>query len=70
MNSAIYHGQVRHRRMTPVEHDFSYRMFMMYLDLAELPELFRGRWLWSAKRPALARFRREDHLGDPADAAG
>ena len=25
----------------------------MYLDLDELPELFRGRWLWSAERPAL-----------------
>jgi DUF1365 family protein len=39
---------------------------MMYLDLAELPDLFRGRWLWSARRSALARYRREDHLGDPA----
>jgi len=39
---------------------------MMYLDLAELPDLFRGRWLWSARRPALAWFRREDHLGDAA----
>jgi DUF1365 family protein len=39
---------------------------MMYLDLAELPRLFRRRWFWSASRPALARFRREDHLGDPA----
>ena len=51
--------------MTPVEHEFDYRMFMMYLDLSELPNLFRKRWLWSARRPALARFRREDHLGDP-----
>jgi DUF1365 family protein len=41
-------------------------MFMMYLDLAELPQLFRGRWFWSARRTALARFRRSDHLGDPA----
>jgi DUF1365 family protein len=40
-------------------------MFMMYLDLAELPRVFTGRWLWSATRPALARFRREDHFGDP-----
>ena len=64
--SAIYQGQVRHRRMAPIVHEFSYRMFMMYLDLAELPGLFRSHWLWSAKRPALARFRREDHLGDPA----
>ena len=36
----------------------------MYLDLAELDELFRGRWLWSVRRPAPARFRRADHLGD------
>jgi DUF1365 family protein len=66
MKSAIYAGQVRHRRMQPVVHEFDYRMFMMYLDLAELREVFRGRWLWSDRRTALARFRREDHLGDPA----
>jgi DUF1365 family protein len=65
MNSGIYVGQVRHRRVLPVPHAFTYRMFMMYLDLAELPGVFRGRWFWSARRPALARFRREDHLGDP-----
>jgi len=39
---------------------------MMYLDLDELPTLFNGRWFWSASRPALARFRRDDHLG-PGD---
>lgn len=39
---------------------------MMYLDLDELPTLFSGRWFWSASRPALARFRRGDHLG-PGD---
>jgi DUF1365 family protein len=38
----------------------------MYLDLDELPALFRGRWLWSACRPNLAWFRREDYLG-PTD---
>lgn len=66
MNSSIYFGRVRHRRMAPVEHAFSYRMFMLYLDLAELPRLFERRWFWSVSRPALARFRREDHFGDPA----
>ena len=66
MTSAIYLGQVKHRRMAPVVHEFSYRMFMMYLDLSELPRLFEGRWFWSARRTALARFRREDHFGDPA----
>jgi DUF1365 family protein len=37
----------------------------MYLDLEELPTLFEGRWLWSARRPAPAWFRRADYLGDP-----
>jgi DUF1365 family protein len=38
---------------------------MVYFDLDELAEVFRGRWLWSTGRPALAWFRRRDHLGDP-----
>lgn len=65
MHSCIYAGQVRHTRSRPVLHQFRYRLFMMYLDLDELPTLFRGRWFWSASRPALARFRRSDHLGTP-----
>lgn len=72
MRSALYEGVVRHRRFAPVPHELSYTMFMAYLDLSELGEVFRGRWLWSASAPALARFRRQDHLGDlgiPLDAA-
>jgi DUF1365 family protein len=38
---------------------------MVWLDLSELDDAFRGRWLWSTKRPALAWFRRADYLGDP-----
>lgn len=37
----------------------------MYLDLAELDSVFKGRVCWSTRRMSLARFRREDHLGDP-----
>ncbi len=66
MNSCIYRGTVRHRRYAPVMHAFRYRTFMMYLDLAEVNELFEGRWLWSAVRAAPARFRRADYFGDPA----
>ena len=66
MHSALYQGTIRHRRFSPAAHEFSYTMFMAYLDLAEIDEAFRGRWLWSASRPALARFRRADHFGDPA----
>jgi DUF1365 family protein len=66
MHSSIYVGRVEHRRRVPVRHAFGYRLFMVYLDLAELDRVFAGRWLWSASRPALARFRRADHFGDPA----
>jgi DUF1365 family protein len=64
MNSCIYEGQVRHTRKRPAYHQFNYRLFMMYLDLDELPGLFDKYWFWSTTRAALARFRRSDHLGD------
>ena len=64
MRSALYRGRLRHRRFAPRDHAFSYPLFMTYVDLAELDSLFAGRWLWSAKRPALAWFRRADFLGD------
>lgn len=64
--SAVYEGWVRHRRFAPVEHSFRYRLFLMYLDLDELPRVLDPYPGWSARRPALARFRREDFLGDPA----
>jgi DUF1365 family protein len=62
MQSALYHGWVSHRRRTPRANAFRYRMFMVWLDLEELSEAFRGRWLWSTSRRALARFRRSDYL--------
>jgi DUF1365 family protein len=64
MHSAIYTGRLRHRRFAPREHSFEYRLFMMYVDLAELDQVFRNRWLWSVKRPSLAWLRRADYLGD------
>lgn len=51
--------------MAPTPHAFRYGLFMLYLDLDELPGVFDGRWLWSARRPAPAWFRRADFLGDP-----
>lgn len=65
MKSCLYEGRVHHRRWDEVEHAFRFPLFMIYLDLEELTTLFHGRWLWSTSRPALARFRREDHIGDP-----
>jgi DUF1365 family protein len=66
VNSCVYRGTVRHRRFAPVPHEFEYRMFTLYLDLDELPRVFDGRWLWSARRFAPAWFRRADYLGDPS----
>lgn len=64
--SAVYEGWVRHRRFEPVEHSFRYRLFLTYLDLGELPEVLDPYPLFSARGRALARFRREDFMGDPA----
>jgi DUF1365 family protein len=64
--SAVYEGWIRHRRFEPIEHAFRYRLFLMYLDLAELPGVLDPFPLWSARRPAPARFRREDFMGDPS----
>jgi DUF1365 family protein len=57
--SAIYRGTVSHARRVPRAHAFAYRIYMLYLDLDELPGLsVRG-------------YRREDFLGDPSrDLAG
>jgi DUF1365 family protein len=66
LRSAIYEGWIRHRRSVPREHAFRYRMFMLYLDLAEIGRVFEGRWLWSVGRRNLAEFRRSDYHGDPA----
>jgi len=66
VQSCLYSGWVRHRRNGPVPHTFRYRLCLLYLDLAEIPEALEGRWLWSARRTALARWHRADHLGDPA----
>jgi DUF1365 family protein len=65
MNSALYIGRVSHCRREPRRHEFSYASAMLWLDLAELPTVFRNRWLWSTKRANLACYRREDYLGDP-----
>lgn len=66
MRSALYEGTVRHRRLGgPVRDEFRHSLFMAYIDLDELPQALGSGLLSSARRPALAWFRRADHLGDP-----
>ena len=39
MNSCLYQGVLRHRRLQPKAHHFVYRLFMAWLDLDELDRL-------------------------------
>lgn len=62
MNSKIYFGHVRHRRFTPKNHQFNYQLFMLYIDLDELPNLFQNFWFWSKDKSNLASFRTTDYF--------
>ena len=60
--SAIYQGRVRHRRFEPKQHAFDYAVFMVYLDLQELDQVFaQSRW-WSLERWNIASFKQHDYL--------
>ncbi|MFO1070182.1 MAG: DUF1365 domain-containing protein [Geminicoccaceae bacterium] len=59
--SCLYDGEVMHHRLRPVRHRFVYRVFSLYLDLAEIPRLSAGLRLLRFERPGLLSFRSADH---------
>ena len=62
--SAIYTGQLRHRRFTAVHNELNYRVFMVALDLDEAGDVFAQHPLWR-QTPGLlswAQFRRRDYF--------
>ena len=59
--SALCVGQVTHLRHQPQRHFLRQSLAMTLLDLSQL-ELLQRLPFWSAKRPALVRFRRDDYL--------
>lgn len=63
MHSAIYTGVLQHCRHQPKHHFFQYKVFMLYLDLEEIEEVFAQSRFWSFKKPALAWLRRQDFIG-------
>jgi uncharacterized protein len=63
--SAVYLGDIRHRRHLPREHAFAYPTAMLLLDLDELPEALDGHRGWGVERRAPLSIRRVDHHGDP-----
>ena len=60
--SAIYEGVLAHRRYEPRPRSLRYPIWMVLLDLDELPHVLDRRLLWSARRPAPIRFRERDFL--------
>jgi len=68
VRSAIYQGTLAHARRVPRPHAFSYRVWLLYLDLSELPALL-GRGPLRAGRAGLLSFHRPDYLPGAIDLA-
>lgn len=66
--SGIYIGDVRHRRFGAVEHSFSYPIYMMALDLDEVPVVTRRSGLFGTHWFNPIRFCEKDYLkSDPGE---
>ncbi len=59
--SALYFGEVMHKRLRPFVHAFRYRVFSLYIDLDELDICDRGLRLFSHNRWNLVSFHDRDH---------
>ena len=67
IESAIYKGTIRHRRFSPVSHQFSYQLTMLMLDLDRIEQELNFPPFVGVKYPALGWFRRSDYVGNPQD---
>jgi len=66
MQSGIYCGTLRHRRFSPARHEFTYPLFMVFLDIDRLPELMKISPLAGYNRGNWVSYQECDHFGDPA----
>jgi DUF1365 family protein len=69
-NSCLYECSVLHERRVPSRHRFEYGIFMMLVDLDELPLLEDRLWTFGQSRRRMYTFRDSDHLQFPAPAPG
>ena len=67
--SAVYEGTVSHARLGERAHGFAYRIYLLYLDLDELPSLLGGAGPLREGAFGLLSFRRGDHLSGSGDLA-
>jgi DUF1365 family protein len=61
INSAIYNGQVIHKRFKPKVHHFKYKVFSLLLDLSELEILDKKVNFFSFNKFNLISFHEKDH---------
>ena len=61
INSAIYNGQVIHKRFKPKVHYFKYKVFSLLLDLSELERLDKKVNFFSFNKFNLISFHEKDH---------
>ena len=59
--SAIYLGEVTHRRLMPRAHFLRYRVFNLLLDLDEAEDLSRRSRIFGFNRAGLLSFHERDH---------
>ncbi|HTQ08144.1 MAG TPA: DUF1365 domain-containing protein [Polyangiaceae bacterium] len=63
--SALYRGTLEHVRSRAPAHRFRHDLYMLYLDLDELPALARPP-IFGVEAPGLLAFRRRDYFGPAA----
>lgn len=68
VHSCLYEGTVVHKRLSPHQHGFSYRVFSLCLDVDEIDALDRSRQLFSRARRNLLTFHDTD-FGAPGTAS-
>lgn len=60
--SALYIGTIDHKRFSPRKNAFTYSGCYFFLDLDEIPELFRIPFLFSYNRPGILAFWQKNYL--------
>lgn len=64
MSPGIYQGTLRHRRFSPRRHEFTYSLFMVLLDIDDIPSLMRRSPFTSYNCFNWAAYYERDHLSD------
>lgn len=60
----IHKGRTLHRRFVPFVSEFSYKLFMVELDIDRLDEAKKSLWTFGVETPALFSFRKRDHADE------